>query len=73
MFLLKNKELFHLHNTELKRRNSGTTMAKAMKWRKEHSRRQAKYQGQQLFDKLPAEIRGERRLRAFKRKVKSNK
>ena len=70
MFLFKNKHFFHLHNTEFVTRQGRTTRALTINWKKEHSRMQARYQGYQLFNKPPAEMREEKKLSKFKAALK---
>ena len=72
MFLFKNKELFQLHNTKSITRRGKTVQATQLKWRKEHSRMQARYQGVKLFNFLPADVRSEKRLSIFKNSVRKN-
>jgi hypothetical protein len=72
MYLFKNKNSFHLHNTELVTRTGSTTRAKLLIYNKEHSRKQAKYQAQRLFNGLPAILRGETVLSKFKRAIRQN-
>ena len=43
--IFKNKELFQLHNIEVITGTGNTTRATILNWRKEHSRKQTRYQG----------------------------
>jgi hypothetical protein len=70
LFLFKNKHFFHLHNTQLQTRTGNSTRAKTLNWNKEHSRKQARYQGWRLFNELPRETRSERKLSAYKNSIK---
>ena len=69
MFLFNNKGFFGLHNTELKTRLSKTETANYPGWKKEHSRMQGRYQGYQIFNKLPEMCRGEKRIGTFKKQM----
>ena len=69
MFLFKNKSLFGLHNTELRTRSHGAEAASDPNWRKEHARLQGRYQGYQIFNKLPLMTRNEKKLSVFKRQM----
>ena len=70
MFIFKNKELFELHNTEMITRTGNSTRAKILNWNKEHSRKQARFQGIEIFNNLPVAVRNERKISVFKREIK---
>ena len=69
LFLFKNKQFFHLHNTELITRTGKTTRATILDWKKVHSRMQARYQACLFFNKLPMAVREERKLSKYKREI----
>jgi len=69
MFLFKNKGFFELRNTKLSTRLSKTEMAVYPGWKKEHARMQGRYQGFQIFNRLPQVCRGEKRINAFKKQM----
>jgi hypothetical protein len=67
MFVFKNKNDFQLYNSEIRTRRNGEVVATHTGWRKDHSRRQARFKGHELFNDLPGSIRSECRLSTYKR------
>ena len=70
IFVFKNKNLFHLHNTELETRKGKGVVSVYPHWNKVHARMQARYQETNYFDKLPENTREEKRISTYKRQIK---
>lgn len=70
IFVFKNKDFFHIHDTVSYSRTGGGLVAAYPKWKKHHSRLQARYRGFEIFNKLPNYVRGEKSISKFKKQVK---
>jgi len=71
MFVFKNKKYFDLHNSEKCTRLQGALVVAYPKWRKLHSRIQARYRGYELFNRLPVALRNEQKLTSFKQGLRT--
>jgi len=71
MFMHKNRDSFDLHTSISNTRMSSGLVAAVPNWRKYHSRTQAKFQGSNIFNKLPVVIRNEGRVGLLKRNLKA--
>ena len=69
IFVFKNKGIFQIHDSVSYSKTGGGVVAAYPRWKKHHSRIQARYRGFELFNRLPNYVRREKSQSKFKNYV----